>query len=105
MGLCLDVWEWHVGGGTLEQLREFPVEKIVMVRIADLPADANLETVTEEERLLPGRRERSRLPTGSVGCRSITTRGRSRPTATRLSSAVARAPSRSSRPPTHLPCS
>ncbi len=54
VGLCLDAWHWHVAGGTMAQLSEFPIERIFMVRVADLPTDANLETVTEEERMLPG---------------------------------------------------
>ncbi len=54
VGLCLDTWHWHVGGGTVSQLKDFPVEKVVMVRLADLPADADLETITQEQRLLPG---------------------------------------------------
>jgi sugar phosphate isomerase/epimerase len=54
VGLCLDTWHWHVAGGTIEQLRDFPVGKIVMVRVADIATDANLETITLEQRLLPG---------------------------------------------------
>jgi sugar phosphate isomerase/epimerase len=54
VGLCLDTWHWHVAGGKLDQLKSFPVEKIVMVRLADVPADADLETITEEQRMLPG---------------------------------------------------
>ena len=54
LGLCLDSWHWHVAGGNLEQLKGFPVQKIVMVRVADLPVDANLDEVTEEQRMLPG---------------------------------------------------
>jgi sugar phosphate isomerase/epimerase len=54
VGLCLDSWHWHVAGGTVDQLKDFPVDKIVMVRLADVPADSNLETITEEQRMLPG---------------------------------------------------
>ncbi len=54
IGLSLDLWHWHVGGGTVEQLQELPIDSIVTVRLADVPADADLETITEEQRLLPG---------------------------------------------------
>lgn len=54
VGICLDVWEWYVGGGTVEQLRGFPASKITMVRLADFPQDADRELATEEDRPLPG---------------------------------------------------
>jgi sugar phosphate isomerase/epimerase len=54
VGLCLDSWHWYVAGGTIDQLKAFPVERIVAVRLADVPVDSNLETITEEQRLLPG---------------------------------------------------
>jgi sugar phosphate isomerase/epimerase len=54
VGMCLDLWHWHVGGGTLEAIKELSVDQIVAVRVADLPADVPLAEVTEEQRLLPG---------------------------------------------------
>jgi sugar phosphate isomerase/epimerase len=54
IGLCLDVWAWHVGGGSIDQLRGFPISKVMMVRLADVPLDADLDSITEEDRLLPG---------------------------------------------------
>ena len=54
IGLCLDVWNWHVGGGTLDQLKALDVDSIVLVRVADFPADADVASATEEQRLLPG---------------------------------------------------
>lgn len=53
-GLCLDTWHWHVGGGSVEQLRDFPVERIVMVRLADAPEGVEVDALTEEQRMLPG---------------------------------------------------
>lgn len=54
VGLKLDLWNWQVGGGTLEQLQEFGVAKIVSVCSADMPEDVALEELTDEQRLLPG---------------------------------------------------
>ncbi len=54
VGICLDLWHWHVGGGSLESIKELSAEQIVSVRLADLPADVAVEEITEEQRLLPG---------------------------------------------------
>lgn len=54
VGICLDLWHWHIGGGTLESIKELSVDQIVAVRVADIPTDVPLEEVTEEQRLLPG---------------------------------------------------
>jgi sugar phosphate isomerase/epimerase len=54
VGLCLDTWHWRVAGAAVDQLKNFPVNQIVMVRLADLPVDAQLDTISEEQRLLPG---------------------------------------------------
>jgi sugar phosphate isomerase/epimerase len=56
VGVTLDVWNWHVGGGNFaDLLKELSAEQIVSIRLADLPQDADRETVREEQRLLPGR--------------------------------------------------
>lgn len=52
VGIVLDLWEWHFGGGTLAQLREIGVDKIVMVRVADAPAGK--DALANRSRLLPG---------------------------------------------------
>jgi len=54
VGLVLDAWQWHVGGGTLDRLRSFGGKRIVAVRLCDLPIDADVKTITEEQRLIPG---------------------------------------------------
>jgi sugar phosphate isomerase/epimerase len=61
VGICLDLWNWHIGGGTVEQIREIPANKIVAVRLADIPRDVSLDRLTEEDRLLP-------TTTGLVPC-------------------------------------
>lgn len=53
VGLALDTWHWKVGGGTMQQLAELTGSQIVTVTIADLPADADLETIEASQRFLP----------------------------------------------------
>lgn len=54
VGLALDTWHWFVGGGTLDQIRELPVQQLVTVRLADLPADVEVAEATDSQRVLPG---------------------------------------------------
>lgn len=54
VGLLLDTWNWRVGGGTMDKLKDLPVKNFVIVRLADLPADADPANVSPEQRLLPG---------------------------------------------------
>jgi sugar phosphate isomerase/epimerase len=54
VGLCLDTWHWYVSGTSIDKLKRFAVEKIVAVRLADVPPEADLERITEQDRLLPG---------------------------------------------------
>ena len=54
VGVVVDVWNWHVSGGHLDQLRQLSADQIVMVRIADAPADVELVAITDDQRLLPG---------------------------------------------------
>jgi sugar phosphate isomerase/epimerase len=35
VGLALDTWHWHLGGGTVEQLRSLAADKIVAVSLGD----------------------------------------------------------------------
>lgn len=53
VGLVVDTWQWHVGGGTIDRLKAFGGNRIVAVRLCDLPADIDLETITEAQRLMP----------------------------------------------------
>jgi sugar phosphate isomerase/epimerase len=54
VGLHLDTWHWHVGGGSIETLAKLKPGQIHSVHLADAPADADLETIMLEQRLLPG---------------------------------------------------
>jgi sugar phosphate isomerase/epimerase len=53
VGLTLDTWNWYVGGGALDQIRELPCEQIVSVRMADFPASIDVSTISESDRYLP----------------------------------------------------
>ena len=54
VGLWYDAWNWKVGGGTLAQLQEWPVEKLVAVDVSDAPAELDLAEIGDDQRLLPG---------------------------------------------------
>jgi sugar phosphate isomerase/epimerase len=54
VGIAFDAWSWFVGGGDAERLRTLRGEQIVSVRLADIPADADLTTITAEQRVMPG---------------------------------------------------
>ncbi|MCS7305136.1 MAG: sugar phosphate isomerase/epimerase [Thermoguttaceae bacterium] len=54
VGLVIDVWDWIVSGLSLEKLRTIPLEQIVAVQVADLPANVPINEAKEEQRLLPG---------------------------------------------------
>jgi sugar phosphate isomerase/epimerase len=64
IGLAFDAWHWWVGGGDVEKLRSLRGEQIVTVRLADIPADADLANCTAEQRLMPG--EGSVIDTAAV---------------------------------------
>ena len=54
VGIVLDLWNLHVAGGGIDEVRRLPVEQIVALEVADFPPDADRETCGEEARLLPG---------------------------------------------------
>lgn len=53
VGLWFDSWNWKVGGGTADQFKEYSVNQIVAVDLADAPADVDLLEIDESQRLLP----------------------------------------------------
>jgi len=54
VGVVVDLWSWHVGGDGNALLKELSGDQIVSVRVADIAAEADLETISEDQRLLPG---------------------------------------------------
>ena len=67
VGICLDTWNWHLGGGTVDQVETLTAEKIVAVRAADVPAGATADSVTLAQRALPS-------PTGVAPVADILTK-------------------------------
>jgi len=53
VGVVVDAFDWHVGGGSAEDLKELTADHIVDVRLASIEPDANLEEVDENQRLMP----------------------------------------------------
>lgn len=54
VGMVVDLWHWHVAGASADALRELKPEQITEVRLADLAEGANLDEVTDADRLMPG---------------------------------------------------
>jgi sugar phosphate isomerase/epimerase len=53
VGVVLDVWDWFVGGGTLEGIQALTAEQIVAVRFSDLPSDVDIAKATTIDHILP----------------------------------------------------
>jgi len=53
IGYVVDTWNWHVSGASLDELSKLPVEKVVAVTVADLPAGESSEQISEQMRILP----------------------------------------------------
>jgi len=56
-GLLLDTWDFTVAGGDLETLGKLPVEQIVAVQVAEVPADVPPAELDDNSRLLPDAEE------------------------------------------------
>jgi sugar phosphate isomerase/epimerase len=54
LGVALDVWHWHLSGGTLETLRSLAADKIVTVALADAEPETTAANAQAEQRRLPG---------------------------------------------------
>jgi 2-keto-myo-inositol isomerase len=54
VGLIIDTFHCHVGGSTLDELRDFPLERLWIVHFNDVEP-GQPEMLTDEKRLLPGR--------------------------------------------------
>ncbi|MDP7377069.1 MAG: TIM barrel protein [Pirellulaceae bacterium] len=57
VGLSLDLWNWMVGDGGLDQIDELTAAKVVAVRLSDVPDGADLASLSSKDRLLPGTAE------------------------------------------------
>ena len=54
VGLLVDSWHWHAGGGTQMDLASIPLEQIVHVHINDAPRGVALPDLVDNVRELPG---------------------------------------------------
>jgi sugar phosphate isomerase/epimerase len=63
VGLVLDTWHWHLGGGTIDQIRALQ-GKIVAVYLADCDPNVTADHAPESARRLPGE-------TGVIDCPAI----------------------------------
>ena len=53
VGLWLDTWDWYVGGGTVDSLKAFGIERVAYVTIADAPNGIDRSALTEAQRTMP----------------------------------------------------
>jgi sugar phosphate isomerase/epimerase len=64
VGILLDTFEWFLGGGSIDQIRDLAPEQIISVRIADYASSADPNQVEANARRLP-------LEEGAVDCHAI----------------------------------
>jgi sugar phosphate isomerase/epimerase len=64
IGVVIDTWHWHLGGGTLEHIRSLGAQRIVAVYLADCDPNVTAADATEKARKLPG-------DTGVIDCAGI----------------------------------
>ncbi len=60
VGVVVDSWRITAAGGSLDDLRKLPVERIVAAYLSDAPADVALAALSEADRLLPGENQQDR---------------------------------------------
>ncbi len=54
VGLCLDSWQWVVGGGAMDQVVDLDPKIITEFRMADVSETADLSAIKISDRVLPG---------------------------------------------------
>lgn len=54
VGLCLDSWQWVVGGGAMDQVADLDPKTITEFRMADVSDKADLSAIKLSDRVLPG---------------------------------------------------
>lgn len=54
VGVALDTWSFHVGGGSMDQLTEIPADRVFSLRLADISEKTDLKKATNKNRLMPG---------------------------------------------------
>lgn len=64
VGVVIDVFNWYVGGGTMDQIKSLSADQIVSVQLCDVPQDTPAAELTSKNRMLPGE-------TGAIDCVEI----------------------------------
>jgi sugar phosphate isomerase/epimerase len=54
IGVVIDAWQWHVGGGSLDDFKPLSASQVVSVVLADAPDDIPRDQLSDRDRLLPG---------------------------------------------------
>lgn len=54
VGITLDTWSFHVGGGSFDQIAEVPAERVFSLRVADISEKIDTKKATTKNRLMPG---------------------------------------------------
>ena len=54
VGVVVDMFNWYVGGGTMDQITSLSAKQVVSVQLCDVPADIPADKLTAKNRLLPG---------------------------------------------------
>jgi len=76
VGILLDVWDLHVSGGSLENIRGLSADQIVSVQLADVPPEATSPAeLTEASRMLPAEEGGLDLPAFLVALAEVGYRG------------------------------
>ena len=52
-GVLLDSWDWAVGDGAMDQVRDLSADEIVAVRLGSIPEDVDRTAATSVDRILP----------------------------------------------------
>lgn len=53
VGVVVDVFQWHAGGGAIEEIKSLTANQIVAVYLCDVPEDVPVGKLTTKNRLLP----------------------------------------------------
>lgn len=54
VGVAFDSWAWHLGGGSLESLKELGVKRVLSVQLADCREGVDAAAATDDDCILPG---------------------------------------------------
>lgn len=53
VGIVLDTWSFHVGGGSFDQIAEIPADRVYSLRLAEIGENVDIKKATNRDRLMP----------------------------------------------------